>query len=125
MSSGFTIVVFVTRKHELSPAEFHDHWENKHVPLLQRLAGASFPLSHTRHYLQRDETRADYPISPLVGHAADFTYDGFAVVSFASREAFQEFLPVMTSPEVLEDEERFTDRDKMKAVVLGDVRATA
>lgn len=125
MSSGFTIVVFVTRKPGLSPAQFRDHWENTHVPLIRRLGGRSFPVNHTRHYLHRDETRSDYPISPLVGGPGDFTYDGFAVVSFASREAFEEFLPVMTSPEVLEDEERFTDREKMKAVVLGDVRAIA
>ncbi|KAL4917405.1 EthD domain-containing protein [Aspergillus aurantiobrunneus] len=127
MSSSFTIVVFVTRRPDLSPAEFRDHWENKHIPLLQRLGGEFFPRSHTRHYLQHEETDdgSDYPIRPLVGDPGNFTYDGFAVVNFASQAAFQQFLPVMTSPDVLEDEERFTDRAKMKAVELGDVRATA
>ncbi|KAL4944986.1 hypothetical protein BDV06DRAFT_219793 [Aspergillus oleicola] len=124
MSSSFTIVVFVTRKSSLSPAEFRDHWEFKHIPLLRSLAGPSFPLNHTRHYLQHDENSPKYPISILVGDSADLTYDGFAVVSFANEAAFQEFVPVMTSPEVLEDEERFTDRAKLKAVVLGDIRAT-
>ncbi|KAL2819652.1 EthD domain-containing protein [Aspergillus cavernicola] len=120
--SGFTIVVFVTRKPGLSPGEFLDHWENHHVPLLQRIGGSRFPQSHTRHYLQHDETSPEYPVVPLVGQSADFTYDGFAVVSFENEAAFREFLPVMLSSEVLEDEERFTDRARMKAVALGGIR---
>jgi uncharacterized protein (TIGR02118 family) len=122
--AGLTVVVFVTRKPGLSPAAFHDHWENKHVPLLKRLSGSRFPRCHTRHYLKRDATSPDCPATTLVGASADFTYDGFAVVRFDSEGAFDEFLPIMTSPEVAEDEERFTDRAKLKAVVVGDVRAT-
>ncbi|RMJ28727.1 hypothetical protein PHISP_00372 [Aspergillus sp. HF37] len=125
MSTGFTIVVFVTRKPGLSPATFQGHWENEHVPLLKRLSGSRFPQCHTRHYLERDAMSPDCPVATLVGCSADFTYDGFAVVRFESRAAFEEFLPIMSSAEVAEDEERFTDRAKLKAVVLGDVRATA
>ncbi|KAL4898966.1 hypothetical protein BDW74DRAFT_184243 [Aspergillus multicolor] len=113
----FTILIFVTRRPDLTPAQFRDHWENNHIPLLQRLSGQSFPLSHTRHYLQ-------HPITALVGDLADITYDGFAVVQFASKAAFEEFVPVMSSPEVVEDEERFTDRSLLKAVVLGGVNVT-
>ncbi|KAL4789089.1 EthD domain-containing protein [Aspergillus venezuelensis] len=124
MSSSFTIVVFVTRKSSLSPAEFREHWENKHIPLLRSLAGPCFPLNHTRHYLKRDESSPSHPISILVGDSADITFDAFAVVSFANEAAFQHFVPIMTSPEVLKDEERFTDRAQLKAVVLGDIMAT-
>ncbi|KAL2867519.1 EthD domain-containing protein [Aspergillus lucknowensis] len=126
----FTIAVFVTRKPGLTPSDFRNHWENKHIPLLQRLGGSLFPLNHSRHYLAREETvdgdggYCDFPVTPLVGESADFTYDGFAVVTFASESAFRGFLSVMISDEVQEDEERFTDREKMRAVVLGEVRVT-
>ncbi|KAL5049299.1 hypothetical protein BDW71DRAFT_204562 [Aspergillus fruticulosus] len=113
----FTVLIFVTCRRDLTPSEFHNHWEYEHIPLLQRLAGQTFPVSHTRHYLQQ-------PVTPLVGDSADLTYDAFAVVQFASKAAFEEFVPVMSSPEVVEDEDRFTDRGRMKAVVLEDVRYT-
>ncbi|KAI9372987.1 EthD domain-containing protein [Aspergillus egyptiacus] len=113
----FTVLIFVTRRGDLTPSEFRHHWENEHIPLLQRLAGQTFPVRHTRHYLQQ-------PAVPLVGDSADVTYDAFAVVQFASKAAFDEFVPVMSSPDVVEDEDRFTDRGRMKAVVLEDVRET-
>ncbi|KKZ65990.1 hypothetical protein EMCG_08243 [[Emmonsia] crescens] len=122
--ANFTAVVFVTRKPDISPAAFQDHWDNKHVPLLKRLTGPRFPLSHTRHYLKRDATPPAYPVSTLVGDSADFTYDGFAVLTFESETALQEFLPIMHHPEVIEDEKKFVDLAKLKAVVLGDIQTT-
>ncbi|KAL4817020.1 hypothetical protein BDW67DRAFT_184096 [Aspergillus spinulosporus] len=113
----FTVLILVTRRGDLTPSEFRNHWETEHIPLLQRLGGTAFPVSHTRHYLQQ-------PVTPLAGDSADLTFDAFAVVQFASQAAFEEFLPVMSSPEVMADEDRFTDRGRMKAVVLGDVRVT-
>jgi hypothetical protein len=121
MSSGpFIVVVFVTRKPTLSPEEFKDHWENKHVPLLKSLAGPRFPLSHRRHYLSRDPSAPDYPLRVAVGQPEDFDFDAFTVVTFESEAAFKQFVPTMTRPEVFEDEDRFTVRERMKAVILGE-----
>ncbi|KAE8422581.1 EthD domain-containing protein [Aspergillus pseudocaelatus] len=123
-SDGFTIVVFVTRKPDLSPDAFQDYWEKHHVPLLRRLGGPRFPRSHIRHYLKRDAQAPGFLADVLVGEPSDFTYDAFAIINFESEAAFQEFVPVMSTPEVSEDEDRFTDRAKMRAVVLGGVRQT-
>nr|ABD63571.1 hypothetical protein E [Aspergillus parasiticus] len=120
-TDGFTIAVFVTRKPDLSPDAFQDYWENHHVPLLRRLGGSLFPRSHIRHYLKRDSQAPDFPAAVLVGEPSDFTYDGFAIINFESEAAFQQFVPVMSTTEVAEDEDRFTDRSKMRAVVLGEV----
>ncbi|OGM47414.1 hypothetical protein ABOM_002543 [Aspergillus bombycis] len=123
-SDGFTIAVFVTRKPDLSPDAFQDYWENHHVPLLRRLGGSKFPRCHIRHYLKHDSQAPGFPAAVLVGEPSDFTYDGFAIINYESEAAFQEFVPVMSTPEVLEDEDKFTDRSKMRAVVLGGVRQT-
>ncbi|KAK4175368.1 EthD domain-containing protein [Triangularia setosa] len=115
----YSIIIFVNRKSNISPEQFKDHWENTHVPLLQSLAGPRFPLSHIRHYLARDSANSTYPLNLLVGKPQDINFDAFAVVTFASEEAFRDFIPTMSLPEVAEDEDRFTDREKMRAVVLG------
>lgn len=123
-SELFTIAVFLTRKPGLSPAAFQDHYENKHLPLLQSLGGPLFPLSHTRHYLARDVSNPDHPPMVVWGNPEAFDYDAFVEVTFESEAALREFQKVMVSPEVLEDEDRFTDRSKLRAVVMGDTKVT-
>ncbi|KAI0095753.1 hypothetical protein GGR51DRAFT_544674 [Nemania sp. FL0031] len=49
----YTIVAFIRRKKDTSPAQFRAHYDNVHVPLLQVLVGSNFPISHTRHYVTR------------------------------------------------------------------------
>ncbi len=125
MSPDLVVVaVFVTRKPTLSPEEFEDHWENKHVPLLKSLSGARFPLSHTRHYLFRSESAPDYPLNLVMGQPRDFDFDAFAVVTFASEAALKEFSVTLSSPEVTEDEDRFTIRERLRVVILGSMNTT-
>ena len=45
-------------------------------------------------------------------------------VTFESEAALQEFQKVMVSPEVLEDEDRFTDRTKLRVVAMGETTVT-
>lgn len=123
-SEPFTLVVFVTRKPGLSPAEFKDHYENKHVPLLQSLAGPTFPISHTRHYLARDSVNPEHPPVFVYGDSEAFTYDAIVEVRFENQAGLQEFQKTMLSPEVLEDEDRFTDRTKLRAVGMGKTEVT-
>ncbi len=101
-----------------------DHWENKHVPLLKSLSGPRFPLSHTRHYLSRGPSAPEYPLNVVHGNPTAFDCDAFTVVMFENEAAFEEFLPTMSRPEVLEDEDRFTVREKMRAVILGAINTT-
>ncbi|KAL3458192.1 EthD domain-containing protein [Aspergillus heterothallicus] len=124
-TTSLTFAIFVTRKATITPTEFRHHWETNHIALLQRLGGPNFPLSHTRHYISRDDAHPGFPASVIVGEDADFTFDAVAIVTFASEEAFQAFLPVMSSQEVVEDEERFTERERLRVVRLGWIGRTA
>ncbi len=125
MSSGSVVIaVFVTRKPTLSPEEFEDYWENKHVPLVKSLSGPRFPLSHTRYYISRSTSAPGYPLNLVTGQPLDFDFDAFAVVIFASEAAFKECLATLLSPEVIEDEDRFTVREKLRAVILGGANTT-
>lgn len=122
-SSNYTIVVFVTRKASLSPADFVEHWENVHVPLLKRLGGSRFPLSHRRHYLGAPGTSTTAQM--LLGDRVGLDFDAFAVITFSDQSAFHDFVPVMSLPEVLEDEKRFTEPDKAKAIEIGTILSTS
>ena len=125
MSSGLVVsAVFLTRKPTLSPEEFADHWENKHVPLLKSLSGPRFPLSHTRYHLSRSPSAPDYPLNLVTEHPRDFDFDAFAVVTFASEAALKEFAATLSTPEVIEDEARFTVREKLRVVILGSINTT-
>lgn len=118
------LVAFITRNPILSPDEFKNHYENNHIPLLQSLAGPRFPLSHSRHYLSRNDSAPDYLLNIAVGQPEDFTYDAFAVLTFENEAAFNEFAPTTVRPEVVEDENKFMVREKMKAVILGEINTT-
>ncbi|KAK7191296.1 hypothetical protein PSPO01_02605 [Paraphaeosphaeria sporulosa] len=58
-----------------------------------------------------------------------FDYDCITEVSFESEEPIHEFNTMYTHPEVIaefaEDEERFTVKENMKAIVIGEVRESS
>ncbi|KAF2467316.1 uncharacterized protein BDR25DRAFT_305713 [Lindgomyces ingoldianus] len=137
----YTIVLFVSRKPGFSIAQFKEHWEGKHIPLLKSIAGPSFPLSHTRNYVARvgggAGTRAG--VSPgvdatstspvvLVGNVEAVDWDGYAELKFRDELHFQQFFALVNEPEaaakIQEDEERFSDSEKFKVVVLGETIST-
>lgn len=131
----YSVLIFAFRKPGTTPAEFKAHYEGSHVPLVKSLAGPHFPISHTRTYLHRTEDgnatgndNAKYPASVLIGPQSEFEYDAFAELKFADQAAFGAFFGLMQTPEVAEkiaaDEEKFLDRPKMTAVVVGEVNVT-
>ena len=132
----FTIVIYSWRKPGLSPAEFKDHYEHGHVPLVQYLTGPLFPLSHTRHYIQRtpgetastDSTNVAHPANVFVGSPSDFEYDAFAELVFEDVTKFQAFFGCVSTPEaaarIAEDEEKFLDRPKMRVAAVDDTAVT-
>lgn len=64
----YTVVALRRRKAGTTPAQFRAYYDNTHVPLLRSLAGALFPLSHTRHYVTRTETAAVSAPKPPAEH---------------------------------------------------------
>jgi len=110
----------------MSPGAFKNYWESKHIPLLQSLSGPNFPEKHIRHYLARNTSDPSDPDAPitLVGNPEDLNWDAYAEITFDSEARFKEFLPVMSSQEVQNDEKRFTEPEKMRAVVVDSVMNT-
>lgn len=131
----YSILIFAFRKQGTTPEEFRAHYENSHVPLVKDIGGDHFPLSHTRHYIDRAPGKADgternahYPASVLVGTQADFDYDSIAELTFADVTAFQTFFALCQQPDnaarLQADEEQFLDRAKMTVVAVGETLVT-
>ncbi|QKX59595.1 uncharacterized protein TRUGW13939_06732 [Talaromyces rugulosus] len=120
-------LIIAYRKPGLSPAEFQTHYENNHVPILQRLAGDDFFLSHQRFYLSRGDG-VPTPATIVLGGDQDFDYDALTIVTFKDKEHMDRFNAKTGSPEARQeieaDEERFVDRSKLKIVLFGDVKET-
>jgi hypothetical protein len=112
----YNILIFVTRKSGISHVEFKKHYETTYMPLLQFYGGEHFPNSHKRHYLQFNEN--DEP-TVVQGNKAAFDFDAIAEVSFLAVLKVEE-----ASKTLRMDEEKFSDREKMKIVVVGDVQET-
>lgn len=107
--------MLIHRKPGLSASEFRHHYENVHVPLMKSLAGAIFPLSHTRRYTQRaDEdneaagNRIDCVTEMQFNMASDFTRLSELLVSAS------------VASKVQKDCEAFMDQSKTDVVIMGD-----
>ncbi len=128
---SFSLVAFLWRKPGLTPDEFHHHYEKTHIPLLLRLLGPVFPISHTRFYLPRqpstpspgDTSKANFAPSVFIGNTDDFDYDVFASVIFEDEAAFDKFFARLSYPDVAkvvgEDEDRFLGGKKMVIAAAG------
>lgn len=119
------------RKPTLCPEEFRSHYENIHIPLVKSLTGASFPLSHTRRYIQRAEAKeqtGDFPALLLSGSQQDFDYDVIIELSFENEAAFYKFGQILAEPNVKAvvgaDCDKFMDQGRSKAAVLGSINKT-
>jgi hypothetical protein len=127
----YSTLLFVHRKPGLSIAAFKSYWESKHIPLLQSIAGSAFPLSHVRNYIAHVASGSrDQPSEPvvLVGNKDEVSWDGLAQLSFRDEPHFQQFLAAIREPvaaaQIQKDEEMFTDRSKLKVVVLGETKSS-
>ncbi|KAJ6443501.1 FtsJ-like methyltransferase [Purpureocillium lavendulum] len=126
----FKVLLFAYRKPGLTPTEFRDYLEGKHMMLLKQLFGTLFPTSHVRRYIHRTEAESGDapPATVLVGSQADFEYDAISELTFENEDAFKGFFTKYQSKEVAaaiqQDEEHFLDSGRMRAVVLGEVHET-
>jgi len=96
------LMCFVRRRPGMTADAFHEHWRERHGPLIRANAAAA---RHLLRYEQNHRVAKDYarPGGP--------DYDGVAVQWFGS---YRDFIAMITAPEweeVTEDEGRFLDRD--------------
>ncbi|KAI0839524.1 EthD domain-containing protein [Hypoxylon sp. FL0890] len=121
---AFKTLIVGHRLPGVSPAEFKHHYE-AHMSVIQDMAGAHFPLSHTRRYIQRPDGEN---ATVVVGSQADFDYDVLAEMVFESEDVCKAFFEILSREEnakwIEEDEKKFFDRKRVRVVVLGDTEVT-
>ncbi|KAK3203457.1 hypothetical protein GRF29_112g1387064 [Pseudopithomyces chartarum] len=126
----YSVILHVPRKPGLSPEEFKHHWEKIHVPLLKQLVGHDFPLSHTRHYIERplDSTLDRGELASSEGPNSAVAIDGVAILTFGSKEHYERFGVKLADEKkrvVYEGDLRnFVDVGAMKGMFAGETKAT-
>ncbi|MFL6603449.1 MAG: EthD domain-containing protein [Steroidobacteraceae bacterium] len=103
------LIFCLTRRPELSHAEFIDYWYQKHAPLLRKHAEAIGILKYVQSHT------LEHPVNELLrrSRSAADGYDGVAEIYYQSAEALHRamFDPTAQSAgkALLEDEKRFID----------------
>lgn len=108
----YRVFGFLTRREGIEMREFIDYYENKHVPLICRLAPT--PVVYKRRYLVRgEELTTD-------GGAVDF--DVMTELAFPDRAAYLAWIAKLSGPgageQVADDEAKFLDRSRTRAYVV-------
>lgn len=131
----YTILLFVTRRPDLSPEQFKNHYENVHIPLAQRLCAGCWPTKFTRQYLARITRKGfggpnnpDRPPLLLRGDAQNINYDVVSEMTFESEHAFQSFYKKVYEKDVAAilaaDETKFLELGQTRVVVVGETIST-
>jgi uncharacterized protein (TIGR02118 family) len=96
--------VFLTRRPDLTLAEFTDYWSNHHTALLATMPATK---KYTRRYVQlhrAEETIAGLPTAPYDGIAEVWVDDMEAAASMFTNDFYKTV--------IAEDEANFIDRSK-------------
>lgn len=112
--AGIKLLMFGRRRQDLSPAQYHDYYENIHMPLLRNLTGSAFPLSHERTYVLRDAP--DYSAEVVLGEQDDFLYDSVATLTWRDQDHFNALFALygddVVGKKISEDEKNFAEWGK-------------
>jgi len=121
----YTLLLFIPRKPGLSLETFKHHWETLHIPLLKQLVGREFPLSHTRHYVEKAQ---DGQANVFIGSAEGVTYDGVATLTFINKVHYERFMEKLGEHENQQrhkdDLDVFVDVGGLRGVLVGETRST-
>ncbi|KAL5396900.1 hypothetical protein PMIN06_003860 [Paraphaeosphaeria minitans] len=130
----YSVILHVPRKPGINSEEFKFHWETIHIPLVKQLVGYEFPLSYTRHYIERPF--ATPPVDPapdgsgttVEGSQGFCDVDGVAVLTFANKEHYEKFSTRLVEAKkhslYKEDLGGFVDVAALKALFAGETKAT-
>ncbi|KAK8068982.1 hypothetical protein PG994_005598 [Apiospora phragmitis] len=122
-SVGYQLLMIGRRRQDLTPAQFRDHYENVHIPLMRNLTGDTFPLSHERHYIRRDGGDGDgsstFPAAVLVGTSQTAVdYDAVAILTYRDKAHFDANWAFFEDPEtskiIAADEAKFSGVDQRR-----------
>jgi EthD domain len=108
-------MVLLKRRHDLTPQQFKDHYENNHVPLGEKFIGHLL-VAFSRHYpgTMADFTSDDWTTGRMGDGDAGCAYDAISVYEFRDAAAVAEMVEILKRPEVCkalsDDEKRFLSR---------------
>ncbi|KAM7199759.1 hypothetical protein V8F20_005629 [Naviculisporaceae sp. PSN 640] len=132
----YSILITNTRKPGTTPEEFRNGCEAL-IPFIKEMAGEHFPLSHTRHYIQRTESprgegnselNPTTPAIVIMGKQADADWDSISELVFADELAFKAYIDTLMEPNnwarLQERESKVVDTEKSKIVVVGEALVT-
>jgi hypothetical protein len=111
----FRVMAFLTKRDGLSTEDFMDHYENRHAPLILRLASA--PQVYRRSYRGERLTR----------HGGTVDFDAVTELGFADRAAYLDWVAQLAAAggQVAADEALFLDRSRTRAYVFEDSAASS
>jgi hypothetical protein len=132
-----SVLVFYTRRPDVTPDQLQAYMEHYHVPLIREVMGPHYPLTYTMRYVVRVNTGAgdrlgattasrsradgDAPVV-LVGSPSELDWDAMGEMVFRDELHVQQGLAAMNSPDgqkVKEDEAVFTIPEKLRVVLVG------
>lgn len=121
----YYVLVFFSRKPGRTAAEFESEFEAV-MPTIAANTVNSFPVSHTRHYLSRDDNG---DVDVINGSQDDFKFDTVSLIEFKDKENYLEFRRERHASEAMKefDKECFDklpDQSTMRACVVRDIHVT-
>jgi uncharacterized protein (TIGR02118 family) len=106
----FKVLAFLSKRESIETQEFIDYYENKHVPLICRLAPT--PTVYNRRYV----------IEKLTSEGGTIDFDVVTELGFADRAAYLAWMAKLSAPgsgeQVAADETKFLDRSRTRAYVV-------
>jgi hypothetical protein len=129
---GYTVIMLVTRKAGTTIEQFKDHYENKHMPLIMDVLKDVLPISHTRHYLKRNEAaKGDADVAPplvFMGDASTIDYDCISKIELRDEEHFGQFNAAFVNTprkeEIQADQDSFADGPSFRAFAIENIEVT-
>ena len=101
------ILIFMKRKPGLTPAEFREHYEERHVPVcMPYMQGAR---RYRRHYLEPLATDEELPFDVMT----ELWFDDRKTCEIVAETMARNGMPA----DVIEDEERFLDRSQTRTTI--------
>ncbi|PYH90617.1 hypothetical protein BO71DRAFT_72123 [Aspergillus ellipticus CBS 707.79] len=121
----YSLLLLCRRKAGLTPVEFENYFETKHVPLIRSLTEDTFPI-HQRFYMHREE-QDGYPAKLLLG--SDPNHDALCIMTWKDEAASQEYFARIQEPDsfkqIMDDDANFVDRPSTTMAVLGSSHTTS
>jgi hypothetical protein len=129
------VIIFLTRRSCLTPEEFQDYYEHKHIPLAYSLISDVWPTTFHRRYFARISRKGfggpanpDRPMLTLRGELNEMDCDCIAEMNFPCEKAFRKFYKKIYEKEIAailaEDENKFLEQGKVRIIVVGETWST-